>query len=183
MNDTLTVRGRIKDYIERHRHLLTDPVLEVGSRLPDVNATWALNRGKDNKNWIGIDIQEGCNVDMLMSMGALTFQDNLFNACLCSEVLEHVENPAKALREIYRVLEKGGNVLITTMFAFPIHNYPSDYWRFTPEGLVLLLEQAGFSNVEVETAGEISMDLNDHGEEGMTTLTMPIHVFARGKKV
>ena len=182
MNDTLTVRGRIKDYIERHRHLLTDPVLEVGSRLPDINATWALNRGKDNKNWIGIDIQEGYNVDMVMSAESLTFANDTFNACLCSEVLEHVVNPGQVLREIHRVLTKGGNVLITTMFAFPIHNYPSDYWRFSTEGLTLLLEQAGFVNVEIETAGAISVDLNDHGEEGITTLTLPIHVFARGKK-
>ena len=183
MENTSTVRGRIKDYIERHRFLLIDPVLEIGARLPDINATWALNKSEKNEKWIGIDIQGGHNVDMVMSAESLTFKENTFAACLCSEVLEHVENPAQALREMYRVLKKGGNVLITTMFAFPIHSYPSDYWRFSPEGLVLLLEQAGFSNVEVETAGEISMDLNDHGEEGMTTLTVPIHVFARGKKV
>ena len=177
-----TSRGRINDYIERHRHLLIDPVLEVGSRLTHDTATWALYRGKDNEKWIGIDMQGGCNVDIVMDVEALTFKDDTFNACLCSEVFEHVAGPAKALREIYRVLKKGGNVLITTMFAFPIHNYPSDYWRFSPEGLALLLTQAGFVNVETETAGEISVDLNDHGEEGITTLTMPIHVFARGEK-
>ena len=182
MGNISTVRGRIKDYIERHRHLLIDPVLEVGARLPDINATWALNRGKDNNYWVGIDTQEGHNVDIVMDVESLTFKDDTFNACLCSEVFEHVAAPARALREIYRVLEKGGNVLITTMFAFPIHNYPSDYWRFSPEGLALLLTQAGFVNVETETAGEISVDLNDHGEEGITTLTMPIHVFARGEK-
>ena len=87
MENTSTVRGRIKDYIEQHRFLLIDPVLEVGSRLPDVNATWALNRGKDSKNWIGIDMQEGCNVDIVMDVEALRFKMTLFNACLCSEVL------------------------------------------------------------------------------------------------
>jgi len=44
------------------------------------------------------------------------------------------------LREIHRVLRPDGVLLVSCPFYFHIHSYPSDYWRFTPEGIRLLLE-------------------------------------------
>jgi ubiquinone/menaquinone biosynthesis C-methylase UbiE len=42
----------------------------------------------------------------------LPFKDNLFDAVICLEVLEHVDNPIKAISEIKRVLKKGGYTVI-----------------------------------------------------------------------
>jgi SAM-dependent methyltransferase len=38
----------------------------------------------------------------------IPFSDGLFDLVYCSHVLEHIENPIMLLREIYRVLRKGG---------------------------------------------------------------------------
>jgi ubiquinone/menaquinone biosynthesis C-methylase UbiE len=38
-----------------------------------------------------------------------------------------------AFQEIDRVLKKDGFAVITSVFNFKIHNYPHDFWRFTPE--------------------------------------------------
>jgi ubiquinone/menaquinone biosynthesis C-methylase UbiE len=44
---------------------------------------------------------------------ALPFVDGVFDRVLCVSVLEHVENPAAALPELWRVLRPGGRLLVT----------------------------------------------------------------------
>jgi SAM-dependent methyltransferase len=55
------------------------------------------------------------------------------------ESLEHISHPQKAIDEIYRILKPEGLLILTTVMHFKIHHAPKDYWRFTPEGLELLL--------------------------------------------
>lgn len=52
----------------------------------------------------------------------LPFPDNTFHAVIMSEILEHVDDDARALREAYRVLKPGGVVVMTV----PNANYP--FW-------------------------------------------------------
>lgn len=74
-----------------------------------------------------------------VSMLSLPYADNTFDFVVSDQVLEHVGgDPFKAVSETYRVLKPGGIVVHTTVLLFQIHGYPSDYWRFTPEGLRLL---------------------------------------------
>lgn len=74
----------------------------------------------------------------------LPFEDGLFDAVVSDQVLEHVEgNPQKAIDESFRVLKQNGILLHTTCFINPIHDYPHDYWRFTPNALRLLVEKQG----------------------------------------
>ena len=63
------------------------------------------------------------------------YADNTLDFAVLDQVLEHVEDPVKALNEIHRVLKKGGWLICTTPFLIQIHNYPSDYWRFSKEGM------------------------------------------------
>lgn len=72
---------------------------------------------------------------------------------LCTEALEHVPDPDAFLKEAYRCLKPGGQLLATVPFAARWHFVPFDYWRFTPSGLKRLLEDAGFCNVKVWARG------------------------------
>jgi SAM-dependent methyltransferase len=68
-----------------------------------------------------------------------SFHDNEFNYVVSDQVLEHVEAcPQKVFDETWRVLKPGGLAIHTTCLINPIHKYPSDYWRFTPDGLKYL---------------------------------------------
>ena len=51
--------------------------------------------------------------------------------------------PEAAVREMARVLRPGGRLLLTVPFSQPLHELPSDYWRFTPSALRLLAEESG----------------------------------------
>jgi SAM-dependent methyltransferase len=74
----------------------------------------------------------------------LPFKDGEFDAVVSDQVLEHIEgDPQRAMDETFRVLKPGGLLLHTTCFINPIHDGPSDYWRFTPAALRLLVEKQG----------------------------------------
>ena len=49
--------------------------------------------------------------------------------------------------EMWRVLGPNGVAIISSVFDFPIHDYPNDYWRFTPEGFKSLLKRFNHSFV------------------------------------
>ena len=44
----------------------------------------------------------------------LPFEDSFFDAVCAFEIIEHVQNPEKVLKEIYRVLKRDGNLFIST---------------------------------------------------------------------
>jgi SAM-dependent methyltransferase len=72
---------------------------------------------------------------------------------LCTEVLEHVPDPAQFLARAYRALRPGGRVVCTVPFAARWHFIPFDYWRFTPSGLKRLFDEAGFGDVQIWARG------------------------------
>lgn len=172
-----SVRGAVRAYIERHADKLGDDVLEVGCRLPRPGCWWAVNRDLAQGAWLGIDMQQGDNVDRVADVHNLPADwAGRFSGVLCSEVLEHVARPWVALPKIREVIRPGGWVVITVPFCFPVHAYPDDYWRMTPSGLRELLQWAGFTAVETEQAGiEVTMMLNDHGEPGYVRKRAQIH--------
>lgn len=92
-------------------------------------------------------------VDTFGDAGEIPFLDNIFDSCLCTEVLEHVPDPRVVLQEIHRVLKPGGRVLLTVPFVGELHQTPYDFWRFTPFGLKQLLANAGFETESVRPRG------------------------------
>lgn len=70
---------------------------------------------KVSKKYPNISTVEGSVMNM-------PFSDNSFDIVISSEVIEHVENPEKAIAEISRVLKPNGIAIITT---------PNIFWKWT----------------------------------------------------
>ena len=70
--------------------------------------------------------------------------DGSLDSILCTELLEHVPDPAAVWREFHRLLRPGGKVLLTTPMYWPGHEEPRDFYRYPEFGLRHLAEQAGF---------------------------------------
>jgi SAM-dependent methyltransferase len=66
-----------------------------------------------------------------------------YDLVICEQVLEHVENPVTAVDTLKALCAPSGMLLVSTPFLIRIHNYPTDFWRFTPDGLRKLLECRG----------------------------------------
>lgn len=67
-----------------------------------------------------------------------------FDLVVCTEVLEHVEDPAVVARQLHKILLPGGELLVTVPFVGALHEEPYDFTRFTNAGLRSVLERAGF---------------------------------------
>jgi SAM-dependent methyltransferase len=92
----------------------------------------------------------GRRADILASLEALPVPDESFGAVVCTEVLEHISEPEMVLAELWRVLEPGGRLCLTTPFAWPLHEEPFDFYRYTPYALAHLLGKAGFADVSID---------------------------------
>ena len=72
-----------------------------------------------------------------------------YDAVLCLEVLEHVLDPFQAASEIYRVLRRGGKLIVSVPHLARLHEEPHDFYRYTKYGLQFLLKRAGFQVLEI----------------------------------
>jgi SAM-dependent methyltransferase len=102
-------------------------------------------------NRIALDIKPGRGVAVIGDAQALGIGSETFDAIVCTEVLEHLPEPRRAIDEMFRVLRPGGSLLLTTRFLFPIHDAPHDYFRYTKYGLRHLLRQFEIIELEEET--------------------------------
>ena len=68
---------------------------------------------------IALDITRGVGVQIIGDAQALGIADACFEIVLCTEVLEHLPEPQRAIDEMFRVLVPGGQLLLTTSFCFP----------------------------------------------------------------
>ena len=85
-----------------------------------------------------------------------------FDVVLCLQVLEHVPDPAAAVRELRRAVKPGGRVLLSTHGVYPFHPNPDDLWRWTHDGLERLFRaNSEWSSVTVRpgagTAATVAM--------------------------
>ena len=124
---------------------------------------------------VALDIQRGIGVQVIGDAQALGICDASFDVVLCTEVLEHLPEPQRAIDEMYRVLVPGGQLLLTTRFLFPIHDAPHDYFRFTKYGLRHLLRRFDITELQEETdaVGTLAVLLQRLGMQAETLHRTP----------
>lgn len=69
-------------------------------------------------------------------------EDASYDVVLCNQVLEHCDDPRRAVAELRRVTAPRGRVLASTHGVMPYHPSPNDYWRWTTPALQSCLRTA-----------------------------------------
>ncbi len=132
---------RIRDAASRH---FRGKLLEIGCGSKTKN----LLVGDLVDEHIGLDHQDThhdrSKVDLFGTAYDIPAKNSSFDCILSTAVLEHLEEPALALREAYRVLKPGGYAIYTAPLFWHLHEEPRDFYRYTRHGLTHLFEAAGF---------------------------------------
>jgi len=103
--------------------------------------------------YIGLDYNgEGTTyakekVDVFYDGKIIPFSNNYFDSIFSTEVFEHIFNAEEIIPELKRVLKPGGKMLITCPFAFPEHEIPVDFARYSSYGIRNLFEKHGFKTI------------------------------------
>jgi SAM-dependent methyltransferase len=145
------MRPLIRDFVRIASETLPliEPIYEFGSlQVPGQESFADLRQYFRGKVYVGCDMTEGPGVDRILNLHNMDIPSESVGAALIMDTLEHVEFFREAMNEVYRILKPDGIVVISSVMNFMIHNYPNDYWRFTPEGFKSILKTFPFSVVD-----------------------------------
>lgn len=148
-------------FLKPHLAVLTGSVLDVGCG--EMPFRSLINLGA---RYTGLDVPQAREFGMrgdgdIFSFDGRTipFPDASFDNVLCTEVLEHAEDPVMLVSEMHRVLKPGGILLATVPFSARVHYAPHDYHRFTRFRIAQMLTR--FKDVEIaERGGDLAVIAN-----------------------
>jgi len=123
------------------RALLSGNVLNAGAGSRDISHLVDGELVNQDIPWPG---DERTHIDIFSPIHDIPRPDGTFDTIVCIAVLEHVENPEEVIPEFFRVLKPGGQVIASVPFLQPEHKIPTDYQRYTRDGLQRLFEHHGF---------------------------------------
>jgi SAM-dependent methyltransferase len=89
-------------------------------------------------------------LDYIADLKSIPVWSGRYDLVVCSQVLEHINEPKQVLRELYRVLKPDGALWLSAPLFYEEHEVPHDYFRYTQFGLRHLLESVGFQVVRIE---------------------------------
>ncbi len=118
------------------------------------------------------DIAEGlhsADIDIVSPLDRIPVESRFFDAIVCNAVLEHVANPEQVMAEFGRVCKPGGLLYLCVPFMQPEHLDPTDYQRYTIDGLKLLAERHGFVVQSAEGMHNVYVTLGWIAREWLTS--------------
>jgi len=145
-------------------------VLEAGAGHNDCHVIRQAVEGGGGK-YIGVDMNDHPNVDIQHNL-----DDPLdiapVDMVIALSLLEHCEHPWLVAKTLQDILNPGGVLALCVPFAWRIHGYPYDYWRFTPRCIGEIL----FKGVEWKELQPVpKVDIGWHFDK-------PVMIYGWGRK-
>ncbi len=133
---------------------------------------------------IGVDVSG--RADIICDLNArVPFNNGSVDTLIAAELIEHLENPLRFLKECRRVLKRNGRLILTTpntdsllaFYAGATGSYNKEHlFLFNRGSMSLLLKKAGFEKYEISFLDPTSED----GNCGKRPLwAQPFRIFTR----
>jgi len=141
-------------------------ILDVGFGTGEILKQLSVNY--PNVNYFGVDISEkmqwkaeeklkGIAQLDLGDAEKLPYGNNLFELLICNDSFHHYPNPQRVISEFYRVIKKGGHLLVSDYWKpFPIRNLMNIFIPYSKDGdvriysqreIIGFLKEKGFENL------------------------------------
>jgi SAM-dependent methyltransferase len=127
-------------------------VYDVGSREVSGGSYAPLFADLPQWRYVGLDIEPGANVDIVVSdpYAWRELEANSADLVISGQTFEHIEYPWLAIKEIARILTAGSLACIIVPSKGQIHRHPVDCYRYYPDGLKSLAKWAELDVVSVD---------------------------------
>lgn len=156
----LRARIEVNTYLMNQLLATTAAALPAQTRVLDAGAGEGRFRPLfAHTRYTGVDLAVGdstwdySGLAAINALERLCFADHQFDVVVCTQVLEHVAEPAAVLAEIARVLVPGGRLILVAPQSWHEHQVPHDYFRYTSYGLRHLLGKAGLRVEQMAALG------------------------------
>jgi SAM-dependent methyltransferase len=152
------IKKLVNDRVRAHLSDLRGLVLDLGCG----TRPYELDILAHAERYVGVDWNNtlhGLHADVAADLSRpLPLRDGIADCVVAFEVLEHVAEPERLLRESLRILTPGGLLMLSVPFQWWVHEEPWDFYRYTRFGLAHMLGKAGFEQACIEpTSGFWSM--------------------------
>lgn len=105
------------------------------------------------ESYLSTDMREGAGVDQVCDAAdlAAALGKDSADIVISTEMLEHAADWEAAVQGMVALLAPDGLLLLTTRGpGFPLHGYPEDHWRYTPETMTRILDACGLEILRCE---------------------------------
>lgn len=119
------------------------------------------------------------DIDIHAPLHRIPKPDGFFDAVFCNAVLEHVANPHEVLAEFHRVLRDGGHLYLCVPFMQPEHLDPTDYQRYTRDGLQQLVADHHFEVERTDPVHNVYHTVAWVVDEWLRAKRTPLYVLLR----
>jgi len=119
------------------------------SILDKVDSYIAIDKAKVHKNMFQTSKEKFIDADIK----DLPFDDASIDTIILTQVLEHIDEPYKAISEVSRILKKDGVLILSVPFIYQAHAVRYDYFRFSEYALRKLLKDYDYEILEFHYQG------------------------------
>ena len=144
---------RIFQIIEANKIYIKGKSLEFGAYKNQKRNFSTHLKGEKNFQYTNLKKNKKNNIQGANLNQKLKFKSNYYQNLVIFNVLEHLISPTKSLKELNRILKKGGLLIGSTPFLYQVHGAPNDYLRFTTDYLIYEFKKKNFKAIYVKELG------------------------------